>query len=182
MSVDTQISKFLSLVLRHAPEEAGLALDEHGWADLNQLCAVVGQRFGASASDVRRVVEESPKKRFSIDGERIRAVQGHSIDIDLGLVRVQPPDRLFHGTKESFLQAIFREGLTKQSRQHVHLSSDTRTAVVVASRRKGKNAILEVDAMKMAAAGMDFFVSENGVWLTDRVAPEFLRLTEEPAS
>jgi len=176
MSVDTQISKFLSLVLRHAPEEAGLALDEHGWADLNQLCTVVGQRFGASPSDVRRVVEESPKKRFSIDGERIRAVQGQSVDIDLGLVTTQPPDCLFHGTKESLLQAIFREGLTKQSRHHVHLSSDARTALIVASRRKGKNAILEVDARKMAPAGINLFVSENGVWLTDRVAPEFFKI------
>src|SRR5438045_3186357 len=99
MPNDTQISKFMSLVLRHAPEEAGLSLDENGWADFDKLCAVLQSKFGASAAEIQRIVEENPKKRFAIDGNRIRAVQGHSVDIDLGLAPSVPPAILYHGTK-----------------------------------------------------------------------------------
>jgi putative RNA 2'-phosphotransferase len=122
MPNDTQISKFMSLVLRHAPQEAGLSLDENGWADLGALCTIIQAKFGASAGDVARIVAENPKRRFAIEGNRIRAVQGHSVDVDLGLAPTIPPDALYHGTKEEFLPAILREGLTRQSRQHVHLS------------------------------------------------------------
>ena len=122
MPNDTQISKFMSLVLRHAPQEAGLSLDENGWADLGALCAVIQAKFSASAIDVQRIVDENPKKRFAIDGNRIRAVQGHSVDIDLGLAPSVPPAILYHGTKEEFLPSILHDGLTSQSRQHVHLS------------------------------------------------------------
>lgn len=179
MPNDIQISKFMSLVLRHAPEEAGLTLDENGWADLGALCAVIERKFGASSADVARVVSENPKKRFAIAGDRIRAVQGHSVDIELGLAPTVPPTLLYHGTKEEFLPAILREGLTGQSRQHVHLSTDIETAYIVARRRKGKDAILRIDSAAMAGDGLTFFLSDNGVWLTDSVPPRYLREISE---
>lgn len=178
MSKDTQISKFMSLVLRHAPQEAGLTLDEHGWADFGSLCGVIAEKFGVTAADVRRIVDENPKKRFSIEGGRIRAVQGHSVDVDLSLRPVTPPDVLYHGTNQRFLSAILTEGLTKQARHHVHLSPDIATATIVAGRRKGQDVLLRIDAKAMAASGLAFFLSENGVWLTDHVPPEFLSQIE----
>ncbi|RAZ89817.1 RNA--NAD 2'-phosphotransferase [Mesorhizobium hawassense] len=179
MPNDIQISKFMSLALRHAPEEAGLVLDENGWADLGALCAVIERKFSASPADVARVVAENPKKRFAIAGDRIRAVQGHSVDIDLGLASSAPPELLYHGTKEEFLPAILREGLRSQSRQHVHLSKDIETARIVARRRKGKDVILRVDSAAMAGDGLIFFVSDNGVWLTDSIPPRYLREISE---
>ncbi|MFA6153854.1 RNA 2'-phosphotransferase [Mesorhizobium sp.] len=174
MPNDTQISKFMSLVLRHAPQEAGLSLDENGWADFGMLCAVIHTKFGASTADVLRIVEENPKKRFAIDGNRIRATQGHSVDVDLGLPPSVPPYMLYHGTKEEFLPSILREGLTSQSRQHVHLSNDVETALIVARRRAGKSVILQVDSAAMTRDGMSFFLSDNGVWLTNHVSPRYL--------
>jgi putative RNA 2'-phosphotransferase len=179
MPNDTQISKFMSLVLRHAPQEAGLSLDENGWADLGALCAVIERKFGASAADVARIVAENPKKRFAIEDDRIRAVQGHSVDIDLGLAPTEPPAVLYHGTKDGFLSAILREGLRSQSRQHVHLSKDIETALIVARRRNGKDVILQVDSAAMAGDGMTFFLSDNGVWLTDHVPPRYLHQISE---
>jgi len=179
MPNDTQISKFMSLVLRHAPQEAGLSLDENGWANLGALCAVIERKFGASVADVARVVAENPKKRFAIEGDRIRAVQGHSVDIDLGLAPTVPPTVLYHGTKDGFLSAILREGLRSQSRQHVHLSKDIETALIVARRRNGKDVILQVDSAAMAGDGITFFLSDNGVWLTDHVPPRYLHQISE---
>lgn len=175
MPDDIQISKFMSLVLRHAPQQAGLVLDESGWADLGALCAAIERKFGASQADVTRVVAGNPKKRFAIEGDRIRAVQGHSVDIDLGLAPSLPPALLYHGTKEDFLPAILREGLTRQTRQHVHLSKDIETARIVARRRKGKDVILQVDSAAMAGHGVIFFLSDNSVWLTDSVPSRYLR-------
>jgi putative RNA 2'-phosphotransferase len=180
MPNDTQISKFMSLVLRHAPHEAGLVLDENGWADFHKLCAVMEQKFGVLVDDVRRIVDESPKKRFAIDGNRIRAVQGHSVEVDLGLRPSVPPDILYHGTKDRFLPSILKEGLTKQARHHVHLSADIATAERVAERRKGDDVVLRIDAKAMVTCGFLFFLSENGVWLTESVPSEFLsRLDQE---
>ncbi|WP_027057173.1 RNA 2'-phosphotransferase [Mesorhizobium loti] len=174
MPIDTQISKFVSLVLRHAPQEAGLSLDENGWADLGALCKVIQAKFGASTGGVARIVAENPKRRFAIEGNRIRAVQGHSVDIDLGLAPTIPPDTLYHGTKEGFLPAILREGVTRQSRQHVHLSKNMETALVVARRRAGKSVILQIDSASMNKDGVSFFLSDNGVWLTNHVSPRYL--------
>ena len=179
MPNDTQISKFMSLVLRHALQEAGLSLDENGWANLGTLCAVIERKFGASVADVARVVAENPKKRFAIEGDRIRAVQGLSVGIDLGLAPTLPPAVLYHGTKEAFLSAILREGLLSQSRQHVHLSKDVETARIVARRRQGKDVILRIDSATMAGDGITFFLSDNGVWLTDHVPPRYLHQISE---
>ncbi len=173
---DKTISKFLSLVLRHQPETIGLTLDPAGWTDLGDLvtkaCAY-GQ--AVTEDDVRRIVAESDKQRFTLspDGLRIRAAQGHSVTVALGLTPVTPPDILFHGTATRFADAIRAEGLKPQSRQQVHLSGDEETAVKV-GQRHGKPIIFRVAAGRMQAEGFAFYQADNGVWLTDAVPPQFL--------
>jgi putative RNA 2'-phosphotransferase len=179
MAKDTDISKFMSLVLRHAPEQAGLMLDANGWTDLGALASAVEKRFGAIEADIRRVVDENAKKRFAIEGDRIRAVQGHSVGVDLGLQQSPPPATLFHGTKSENLASIMAGGLNRGERHHVHLSPDQATAQIVARRRKGEDVILAVDAGRMAADGSAFFLSENGVWLTDHVPASYLSVAED---
>ncbi len=173
---DKHLSKFMSLVLRHAPEKAGLTLDSGGWASVEAL--IGGADFDVTAEDVARVVRNSDKQRFSLseDGARIRANQGHSIPVDLGLTPVAPPAHLFHGTAEKNLSSILETGLRPQSRTHVHLSPDTETARKVGMRH-GKPVILLVAAGAMAADGGVFFRSVNGVWLTDRVQPHYLSVS-----
>ncbi|KRP92715.1 MULTISPECIES: RNA 2'-phosphotransferase [Bradyrhizobium] len=173
---DTQLSKFLSLVLRHQPETIGLVLDSHGWASIDDLIAkanAAGTKFGRD--DLLRVVAESDKKRFSLSPgtDRIRAAQGHSVSVELGLAPQEPPSILYHGTATRFVEAILSEGLKPQARQQVHLSSDEATAQRV-GQRHGKPHIFKVDAGSMHAKGFKFFRAENGVWLTDHVPPEFL--------
>jgi len=172
-----RMSKFLSLVLRHQPEKVGVALDEGGWVDVDELiaaCAAKGRRF--SREELDHVVATNNKKRFaySEDGRRIRASQGHSVTVELGLAATAPPDVLYHGTAAATLPLILREGLKPMSRQDVHLSADVATAVRVGSRH-GRPVVLAVDAAGLAAEGHEFRVSANGVWLTDRVPPERLR-------
>jgi putative RNA 2'-phosphotransferase len=171
-------SKFLSLVLRHKPEAIGLTLDPEGWADVDELIALAG-REGRSLSRglIARVVATNDKQRFALspDGSKIRANQGHSVDIDPGLAPVVPPDILFHGTATRFLDSIRAQGLIPGSRLHVHLSADEATALKV-GRRHGRPVVLTVRSGAMHAAGMAFYRSENGVWLTDRVPAEFLEI------
>lgn len=168
-------SKFLSLVLRHQPEVIGLILDDSGWADIDTLIRLSQAHKPLTRALIEQVVAENSKQRFAIseDGRRIRANQGHSIEVDLGFVPVMPPTLLYHGTATRFVDAIRREGLVKRSRQHVHLSADADTATVVGARH-GKPAVLIVRAGEMAAAGHAFFRSENGVWLTDAVPVGFI--------
>jgi putative RNA 2'-phosphotransferase len=173
---DITISKFLSLVLRHQPETIGLTLDTNGWAEVDDLiarAAAHGKRF--TADDLFRVSANNDKKRFTLseDNRRIRAAQGHSVQVELGLVPLAPPEILFHGTATRFANAILSEGLKPQSRQHVHLSLDEETAVKV-GQRHGKPCIFRVEAGRMHAEGFLFFRAENGVWLTDAVPPGFL--------
>lgn len=172
-----RISKFLSLVLRHKPERIGLQLDAAGWASVDELIRLA-KDAGTSMTrqDVEAVVAGNDKQRFALSPkrDRIRASQGHSIDIDLGLEARVPPDRLFHGTATRFLSSILEHGLEPQSRQHVHLSVDVATAVRV-GQRHGRPVVLEVSAAAMASAGQEFFCSDNGVWLTSRVHPRNLR-------
>lgn len=171
-------SKFLSLVLRHKPETIGITLDAEGWADIVELLRkssshTPGLRLNRAL--LEEVVATSDKKRFTIseDGQRIRANQGHSVSVDLGLKPVEPPAELFHGTATRFEASIRAEGLIKQSRQHVHLSPDYETAVKV-GQRHGKPVVLRINAKAMHEAGHEFFISENGVWLTDGVPPEYI--------
>ncbi|MED5372495.1 MAG: RNA 2'-phosphotransferase [Myxococcota bacterium] len=169
-------SKTLAYLLRHKPQDAGLTLDAGGWVAVDVLVRALQSRDPSwSRQRVEAVVRESSKRRFALssDGLRIRANQGHSIAVDLGLEPLQPPDVLFHGTVARFLPAIREQGLTRQARHHVHLSTDRETALDVGGRR-GKPVLLRVDAAGMAEAGHCFFRSENGVWLTDAVPPGFL--------
>ncbi len=171
-----ETSKFLALVLRHRPERIGLELDEAGWARVSDLieCA---RRAGMdlSADTLREVVERNEKRRFSIseDGQKIRAVQGHSLSVDLGLEPIAPPELLYHGTTIRFVASIRDQGLKSRGRQHVHLSPDEKTALEVGARH-GKPVVLRIEAGKMDAHGYEFFFSENGVWLTSDVPPEYI--------
>jgi len=171
-------SKALTLLLRHKPQQAGLKLDDKGWRAVSDLLAG-WQAAGFSPELNRRLlletVELCPKQRFALseDGERIRASQGHSIGVDLGLDPLEPPALLWHGTAEKSLEAILAEGLIKGRRDHVHLSPDRETAAAV-GRRHGRLVLLRIDSAAMAAAGFSFYVSANGVWLTESVPPEFI--------
>ena len=180
MSDLVKTSKFLSLVLRHRPEEIGLVLDEQGWADVEELIRLVNQSGRRLTRPLlERVVAENDKQRFafSADGRRIRASQGHSVEVDLALPPAEPPELLYHGTATRFLDSILAEGLHAASRQHVHLSLDIATATQVGSRH-GQPAILVVRAHDLFQAGHPFYISANGVWLTDRVPAEYLQRLE----
>ncbi|GAB6197121.1 RNA 2'-phosphotransferase [Lysobacter xanthus] len=169
-------SRFLSRVLRHAPGSIGLDLDASGWADVDALIERAN-RHGVALDDalLREVVDSNDKQRYAFDaqGLRIRANQGHSIDIDLGLVPVEPPARLYHGTATRFLRSILRDGLHPGRRRHVHLSTDLDTARRVGARH-GMPAVLGIHAHAMRTAGHVFHRSENGVWLVDRVPRMFI--------
>jgi putative RNA 2'-phosphotransferase len=173
-----QASKFLSFVLRHQPEAIGLALDAEGWGSVEELTAgAARQGRQLSRELIEQVVATNDKKRFelSADGLRIRAVQGHSTHVvQRQFEPVQPPDVLFHGTASRFVAAISREGLKPGSRHYVHLSTDEATARTV-GLRYGLPVVLVVDAARMHAQGFVFHQAENGVWLTARVPPAFLR-------
>lgn len=176
-NAQTQHSKFLSLVLRHQPELIGLRPDAAGWIGRDDLLVALAKHDHAiSPADLDEIVATSPKRRFAFsdDGTRIRASQGHSFSVDLGLEPMTPPNVLFHGTVAAVIPAILAEGLQKQQRHHVHLSADVETAKQVGGRR-GKPVILEVAALQLHGAGHAFYRSANGVWLTDSVPAEFLR-------
>lgn len=169
-------SKFLSLVLRHKPEEIGLRLDKNGWARIDELLRLMKKSGRAmSRDDLEMIVATSDKKRFTIsdDGLKIRAAQGHSVDIDLGLEPSAPPEILYHGTARTSLDSIFRQGLVPGNRRQVHLSLDAETATQV-GRRHGKPVVLAVEAGRMRRHGYAFFRAENGVWLTDAVPAAYL--------
>lgn len=175
-----KVSKYLSKHLRHQPERIGLALDANGWVPVEELlsaAAAHGTRI--TREELEHVVAVNDKKRFTIErgpeGHRIRANQGHTVEVDLALEPAEPPAYLYHGTVARFLDAIRAEGLRPMARHHVHLSPDRDTATRVGARR-GRPVVLSVDAGAMHRAGHTFLVSENGVWLTDAVPPEFLRL------
>jgi len=179
-----RVSKLLSLGLRHEPTALGLNLDARGWAPVAEVLAGLAARgLPLSEGDLEDLVRESDKQRFALspDGASIRANQGHSIAVDLDLPVRAPPDVLFHGTVARFVEAIRREGLLRRARTHVHLSADEATAETVARRRSGELVILRVRAGAMHDAGHAFYMSENGVWLTEHVPPEYLRGASECA-
>jgi len=178
---DTEISKFLSYVLRHAPQEIGLTLDDEGWTDYPELSRKVCAKFGVADADIRRVIDENTKKRFTLSGDRIRAAQGHSVEVKLKLPPAIPPAALYHGTTAYAWEDIQRSGLKPMDRTHVHLSPDVGTARAVAVRRKGPHILLTVDTVAMAGHGYAFFVADNGVWLTAEVPPQFLTVIPENA-
>jgi len=177
----TKISKRLSLVLRHKPESIGLTLDSEGWAEVDELIANL-ERHGLRVD--RMILEEvlrtNDKQRFkfSEDGQRICANQGHSIDVEFQLEPVPPPEVLYHGTASRFTDSIFKEGLTKQHRHHVHLTEDIKMTLKVAERR-GRPVLLGIRAKDMEQAGYLFYKTDNDVWLTDHVPPEYLYRGEQ---
>ena len=174
-----KISKFLSLILRHNPKAVGIGLDNQGWARVDDLIGKINGKKGwrLTKEQLDHVVATNNKKRFaySEDGTQIRASQGHSINIDLGLEPIDPPAVLYHGTATRFVDSIMKQGLISKSRQHVHLSKDVETATIV-GRRHGKVVILLVDTAKMAADGHLFYLSANKVWLTDHVPVKYLQV------
>ncbi len=176
----THISKFLSLVLRHQPETIGIQLDEQGWTCIEELLEKANH-YGVrlDRKTLNHIVATNPKKRFAFNDtlDKIRASQGHSIDIELGYTNQKPPEMLYHGTGEKSVQSITATGLEKRSRQHVHLSSDPETAIKV-GQRHGKPYVFKVLAEKMCLDNYPFFLSANGVWLTDHVPPAYLKENE----
>jgi putative RNA 2'-phosphotransferase len=176
---DKDVSKLLSLVLRHQPDALGIVLDPEGWTDVTTLLAKMRAKgMAVDLALLKHVVATNDKQRFAFNGDysRIRANQGHSVVVDLGLVAVEPPEHLYHGTAEATVAAILAEGLRKQSRQHVHLSVDVATAAKVGGRH-GKPVVLRVKSGEMHRRGVPFYRSENNVWLTDFVAPGYLEIT-----
>lgn len=172
-----KVSKLLSFGLRHDPAALGLVLDANGWVAVGDVLAGLAKHGEeVTRADLEEVVATSDKQRFALseDKARIRANQGHSVDVDLGLAPSVPPELLFHGTSAKVEDAIRREGLRAGERTHVHLSADLGTATIVARRRAGPTVILRVRARAMHDDGRPFFVSENGVWLTEHVPPEYV--------
>ena len=169
-------SKFLSLVLRHKPEVLSLQLDPQGWISVDTLLQAMqqnGRRL--QRNDLETIVAENNKQRFmfSEDGQMIRARQGHSIKVDLGYETAVPPQTLYHGTATRFVDSIWKQGLIKGNRHHVHLSADLATARQVGGRH-GKPYIFTVRSEEMAQAGFEFFVTGNGVWLVEHVPTDYL--------
>lgn len=177
---DLRLSKLLSLLLRHQPDRVGLQLDHGGWVGVPALLDALG-RHGRSVTraQLERVVLGDDKQRFALTGDRVRANQGHSVPVDLGLAPQPPPHRLFHGTLRSNLEPILRTGLQRAGRHAVHLSADEATAVRVGARR-GPPVVLSVDAAGMHRDGHVFTRSENGVWLVAEVPPAYLVVHEGP--
>jgi putative RNA 2'-phosphotransferase len=164
-----KLSKRMSKALRHSPERVGLTLDPAGWVPVSDLL----NALGVTEDELLLVVSRNDKQRFTIDGDRIRANQGHSVEVELGLPTAIPPDTLFHGTVAQYLDDILRDGLRPMNRHDVHLSPDRETARRVGARR-GRPVILLVDAKAMSDDGHEFRLSANGVWLTQHVPAQYL--------
>ncbi|GAA4963787.1 RNA 2'-phosphotransferase [Streptomyces caelestis] len=170
-----KVSKYLAKHLRHQPERIGLTLDESGWVEIDALIAAAAAHgFRFTREELDHVVAVNDKRRFAVEGARIRASQGHSVEVDLGLAPATPPPYLYHGTVARNLEAIRTEGLRSMDRHDVHLSADRETATRVGARR-GRPVVLSVDAAAMHRDGHVFRVSANGVWLTRAVPSGYLR-------
>lgn len=178
MDNDLKLGRFISLILRHKPETIDLKLDKNGWANVNELIKKISKSGREiDFKTLERIVNENNKKRYSFndDKTKIRAVQGHSIEVDLELKEVVPPAILYHGTAFKNLENIKKQGIKKMNRQHVHLSADVEIAKNVATRHSGKYIILEIDTEAMLKENYKFYLSENKVWLTDFVPSKFIK-------
>ena len=174
----TNLSRYISLILRHKPEVIGISLDEHGWANVDELIAGIAQNNPGFNMDIlKKIVRTDEKKRYSFNDDQtlIRANQGHSIPVDVELEEKEPPEYLYHGTGEKYVSSINEMGLIPKSRLYVHLSQDTETAAKV-GKRHGKEVIYQVAAGQMCRDGYPFFLSVNGVWLTKQVPVQYLEL------
>ena len=170
------ISKFISLILRHKPEKIGITLDEHGWANVDELIVGIAKRQTFNRTMLEAIVRTDEKQRYSFNEDKtlIRANQGHSIPVDVELEQKTPPEILYHGTSEKYAASIEKQGLIPKSRLYVHLSSDYSTAVKVGSRH-GKPIVYKIAAGEMQKNGYAFYLSVNGVWLTKSVPISFLQ-------
>lgn len=176
------ISKFISLVLRHKPEAANLTVDKYGYAQVDELVAYLNKKYkGFTVTDLDTIVETDDKQRYSYNNDhtKIRAVQGHSIKVELELVEQQPPELLYHGTSSKYLSGIMEQGLIPKQRQYVHLSKDVETAMIVGARHGGKTVVLKIMAQPMYISGHKFYQAENGVWLTDTVPSNYFTVEYE---
>lgn len=173
-----KLSRFLSLILRHKPEEIGLILDNQGYLEVEKLLQGINNTGRKIDKDILdEIVASDNKQRYSYnyDGTKIRANQGHSVKVDLGLTKSKPPEFLYHGTVERFLDNINKQGLLRMGREYVHLSVEIDTAKSVGERR-GKPVILIIEADKMMEDGYEFYLSENGVWLTEEVPAKYISI------
>ncbi len=171
-----ETSKFIAMILRHKPEAIDIALDEHGWANVDELIAGVNKTHPLDMAGLEKIVAEDNKQRYSFNEDRtlIRANQGHSVPVDVELAEMVPPEILYHGTGEKFVASIDVQGLIPKSRLYVHLSADHDTAVKV-GKRHGKSIVYTVMARAMQLDGYRFFCSVNGVWLTKEVPVKYLK-------
>lgn len=174
----SKTSKFLSMILRHKPEKANISLDEHGWADVAELIKQIRLTHEMSMDILQKIVDTDDKQRYSFndDKTKIRANQGHSINVDVELQEQIPPDILYHGTGEKYVESIEKIGLIAKSRLYVHLSCDVEAAKKVGSRH-GKPVVYKIDCKSMNADGYQFFLSKNNVWLTKVVPCKYLTKT-----
>lgn len=172
-------SKFLSLILRHKPEVIGISLDKNGWAEVSGLIEGVNKngKYFLDMPTLEEIVRTDEKQRYSFspDKKKIRANQGHSIQVDVELKETQPPETLWHGTGEKYTDSINNEGLKPKNRLYVHLSADTDTAFKVGARH-GRPVVYKVNSGEMYRQGYIFYLSENGVWLTENVPPNFMEM------
>ena len=173
---EKETSKYISLILRHKPEVIGIALDEHGWADVNELIAGVKKTHYLDMPLLEKIVKEDEKQRYSFNEDKtlIRANQGHSIPVDVELEETTPPEILYHGTGMKYVDSIDSLGLIPKSRLYVHLSADKETAIKVGTRH-GKPVVYLIDSGRMNNDGFKFYKSVNGVWLTKEVPTKYLR-------
>ncbi|MEG0367879.1 MAG: RNA 2'-phosphotransferase [Coprobacillus sp.] len=173
---DTNISRYISLILRHKPDVIGLQLDNQGWGSVEALLKGLNDKDNnVTMNDLERIVREDDKQRYSLNKDKtmIRANQGHSIKVDLGLKDIKPPKILYHGTGKKYLDSILKYGIVKKNRQYVHLSDNLNTAMNV-GKRHGEVVVLRIPAERMYMDGVKFYLSENKVWLCDYIDPKYI--------
>lgn len=179
MDTLVNLSRYISFILRHRPDTIGLSLDKHGYIDVQDLINGINKNsvFNIDLNILKFIVETDNKKRYSFseDGTKIRANQGHSVKVDLGLKEVKPPSILYHGTGEKYLESILKEGLKSKSRMYVHLSSDIDTAINV-GKRHGEPIVLGIDAERMYKDEYKFYLSENGIFLAESVPVKYINV------
>lgn len=174
----TNLSRYMSLILRHKPEVIGITLDEHGWASVNDLiCGIEKNNPGFNMDILEQIVRTDSKQRYSFNDDKslIRANQGHSVNVDVELKEKEPPEYLYHGTGEKYVKSINQNGLIPKSRLYVHLSKDIKTAENV-GKRHGKEVVYRINSGQMYRNGYKFYLSENGIWLTKEVPIKYLEM------
>lgn len=174
----TNLSRYMSLILRHKPEVIEITLDEHGWASVNDLiCGIEKNNPGFNMDILEQIVRTDSKQRYSFNDDKslIRANQGHSVNVDVELKEKEPPEYLYHGTGEKYVKSINQDGLIPKSRLYVHLSKDIKTAENV-GKRHGKEVVYRINSGQMYRDGYKFYLSENGIWLTKEVPIKYLEM------